>query len=572
MRSESSGLIALQVVVPLIALRQDLRHRCHAVGIRCREWSSRSPPDDARVVLVTPESARSDDFVRFINRIRGQGRLDRIVIDECHVVLNPQRDFRPRLRELGELNHAAVPVVMLTATLPPSDEAEFHARMWMQGGECEMFRSATTRKNIRYRTYQVRERTSRAQEEELMGVINTIRGRLTGEEKMVVYSSRVDDCEALAQQIGCEAYFHDAQDKKGAFQRFARDSGVNIIVATSAFGMGIDVPHIRCVIHMNEARTLFDYSQESGRAGRDGLTSVAMMIRGRMKGSSPVEGLDPTQRALVERYMNAACQRVVLDAYLDGRQDRQGCEEGEDRCEGCEQRVSRDEEEETRVEESEKEVEVRVEEVEEEEFPIESDIGEAMVAASPVRMAVGRSIVARHQDGAREAQGKIGRLRYALDGMRGRCAYCYITRPRQGSEHAMYFCQEEGCQAIKERCREWKEGIRRRKELAPYGGCHICFMPQAWCNRWREKSGAGKAGMFEWVKEEKQCDHQDVVMETLAVLHGLEPGFAQQMQERMPKGIGWEEVTGYLGERVRWGEVDMFRMVVELSEGLEIEG
>ena len=99
------------------------------MGIDCREWNRRSPPDDARMVLVTPEFARSENFIRFMNRIRGQERLDRIVIDECHVVLNDQRDFRPRLQKLGELNRAQVPMVILTATLPPIKEQRFMKRM-----------------------------------------------------------------------------------------------------------------------------------------------------------------------------------------------------------------------------------------------------------------------------------------------------------------------------------------------------------------------------------------------------------------------------------------------------------
>ena len=61
--------------------------------------------------------------------------MDRIVINECHVVLNEQEDFRPRLQELGELNRAQVPIVMLTATLPPADEDRFIKRIWMQSGD-----------------------------------------------------------------------------------------------------------------------------------------------------------------------------------------------------------------------------------------------------------------------------------------------------------------------------------------------------------------------------------------------------------------------------------------------------
>ena len=76
------------VVVPLIALRADMHRRCTQLGISCVEWESRRPPDEASIVLVTPESALSQAFITFINRLRIVYRLDRIIINECHIILN----------------------------------------------------------------------------------------------------------------------------------------------------------------------------------------------------------------------------------------------------------------------------------------------------------------------------------------------------------------------------------------------------------------------------------------------------------------------------------------------------
>jgi superfamily II DNA helicase RecQ len=76
------------VVVPLIALRGDMKQRCIKLGISCVEWESRRPPDAAAVVLVTPESAVGEAFATFLNRLQATRQLDQIVIDECHIVLN----------------------------------------------------------------------------------------------------------------------------------------------------------------------------------------------------------------------------------------------------------------------------------------------------------------------------------------------------------------------------------------------------------------------------------------------------------------------------------------------------
>jgi superfamily II DNA helicase RecQ len=91
------------VVVPLLALRGDLRQRCAQAGISCVEWEGRTPADGCSIVLVTPESVFTQDFQNFLNRQIISQRLDRVVIDECHIVLNERSDFRPTMQRLGEL-------------------------------------------------------------------------------------------------------------------------------------------------------------------------------------------------------------------------------------------------------------------------------------------------------------------------------------------------------------------------------------------------------------------------------------------------------------------------------------
>ncbi|TKA22027.1 hypothetical protein B0A49_14051, partial [Cryomyces minteri] len=126
-----------------------------------------------------------------------------------------------------------------------------------------------------------------------------------------------------------------------------REGRQRMIVATSALGMGVDIPDIRCIIHIDRPRTLLDYAQESGRAGRDGKRSEAMAIEDDDEKPPPDD--DRTEEArqfmekerqLVQRYVRGengigTCRRVVLDGYLDGRDDRVGCEDGEELCDIC---------------------------------------------------------------------------------------------------------------------------------------------------------------------------------------------------------------------------------------------
>jgi superfamily II DNA helicase RecQ len=108
------------------------------------------------VVFVTPESAVTKGFQLFVNRLQAQQQLDRIVVDECHTILDSERSFRPQLREVGSMiQESGVQAVFLTATLAPHDEDEFYYRMGLSPSRACMFRARTTRVNIRYRVVTV---------------------------------------------------------------------------------------------------------------------------------------------------------------------------------------------------------------------------------------------------------------------------------------------------------------------------------------------------------------------------------------------------------------------------------
>jgi DEAD/DEAH box helicase len=111
------------VIVPLISLRTDLVRRYRELSISCRVWSARQPADGARIMLMTPERAVSPAFARFINRLRTIRQLDRIVLDECHLVLD-SGSFRAAFERLHRFSRAEVPLLFLTATLPPCREGD----------------------------------------------------------------------------------------------------------------------------------------------------------------------------------------------------------------------------------------------------------------------------------------------------------------------------------------------------------------------------------------------------------------------------------------------------------------
>jgi RecQ family ATP-dependent DNA helicase len=144
------------VVVPLVSLLGDMMVRCEQLGIPCAEWRTDQVPGHASIVFVTPELALTKRFLDYIEALRVTARLDRVVVDECHTILEGTPAFRPKLRELGRLALVGVQMVYLTATLPPRREAELFTLTNTRPEDVEMIRMRTTRRNIAYSVVSVR--------------------------------------------------------------------------------------------------------------------------------------------------------------------------------------------------------------------------------------------------------------------------------------------------------------------------------------------------------------------------------------------------------------------------------
>lgn len=146
----------------------------------------------------------------------------------------------------------------------------------------------------------------------------------------------------LAERLNCPGCHHHAKQKKVKLKSF-QDGDERVMVATSALGLGIDIPDIRAVIHADEPRSLLDYAQESDRADRDGLSSETTVVckeagrDARAIRDGRVKDLRWMTRFLKgdAGVARASCRRRVLDEYLDGRKNRRGCEEGEEPCDVC---------------------------------------------------------------------------------------------------------------------------------------------------------------------------------------------------------------------------------------------
>ncbi|KAK5685703.1 hypothetical protein LTR17_027000, partial [Elasticomyces elasticus] len=324
------------VVVPLTALRKDMRERCDEVGIVCREWDGKRLAYNAQIVLVTPESAVTKAFSRFITEKQQMHQLERIVIDECHTVLEVTDTFRPQVRQLCEMVEKETQLVFLTATLPPTAEDDFFAAMAVDRVEVDIVRDVTTRGNI---AYSVVAYEKKEQEEAVRRLVEVKKEQYPLPQQVVVYYRTREQTESLAHVLGCR-YYHGKMtvEQKGVVMEELKSGSGHVFTSTNALGLGIDVPPTRAVIHVVARERMTQYVQESGRAGRDGLASEAIVMQafrvgreGRQR-RDVVRGVEKTMEVYLE---GLQCRRVVIDRCMDGREDRVGCEEGEQMCDVC---------------------------------------------------------------------------------------------------------------------------------------------------------------------------------------------------------------------------------------------
>lgn len=120
----------LVVVVPLVALRRDLKVRCNQLGLSAAKWTSDQAVLQTSLLLVTPEAALTQAFTRYLTCQRAQHRLNCTFIDGCHILLEVRDEFRSKVLSISELQKFGVPIVCMTATLAVHDKEAFHRLMW----------------------------------------------------------------------------------------------------------------------------------------------------------------------------------------------------------------------------------------------------------------------------------------------------------------------------------------------------------------------------------------------------------------------------------------------------------
>ncbi|WP_422849704.1 DNA helicase RecQ [Acidovorax sp. M14] len=326
------------VVSPLIALMHDQVGALHEAGVSAAFLNStlsydetqdvelRLQTGDITLLYAAPERLNTPRFLGLLDSLYHGGHLSLFAIDEAHCVSQWGHDFRPEYRALTLLHerYAGVPRIALTATADALTRADIVERLQLEGAQ--HFVSSFDRPNIRYRIEEKKEPLA-----QLLRFIE----REHPEDAGVVYCQsrkRVEEMSAALVDAGLKSLpYHaglPAEVRQQNQDRFLREEGI-VMVATIAFGMGIDKPDVRFVAHVDMPKNIEGYYQETGRAGRDGLNADAWMAYGlqdvvnqrRMIDESPAsEEFKQVMRGKLDALLALAeatdCRRVRLLGYF----------------------------------------------------------------------------------------------------------------------------------------------------------------------------------------------------------------------------------------------------------------
>ncbi len=435
-----SGAGTVVVVVPFRALVDDLVHRCVARSIDAVEWSQGISHPHA-MIIVSADVAILDGFMMFVSQLHRDGLLRHIFIDECHVSFTDV-DYREALRTMSRIRDIAVPITLLTATLPPILEWDLRRAMLVM--DATLLRNPTYRSNISYRIVQCKPGKTVTVALQLCQEASALMPR---SRKGIVYCRSRAKCKSLASLLSCSFYFAESESNTEALRTWLEGDN-QWITATGSLGTGVNLGNVDIVVHVDRPYGLIDYIQQSGRGGRSGRKSIAYVVIDPFSVDMEARKLDNTlnevrnidERALQDYLTIERCRRVGIGEYADGAgvtcQSIDGIQ-----CDFCRKQ-----------------------------------------AAKAMEVAKARQELAAHRSRLVEEATEQERLEAMLDVLSDICIYCLQAGEDEWESHRYVNCLkcigEDGNESYVD-FQAW----RRQLRFSAYSHCYWCGLPQTICHR-----------------------------------------------------------------------------------------
>ncbi|KAG8730671.1 hypothetical protein FRC10_002424, partial [Ceratobasidium sp. 414] len=320
------------VITPLRALMLDQTKSLEERGVEVSGWNGdelATPPDG--VVVTSLEVAASDRFPRWLARLHAEGRLNRVVVDEVHLLLL-SKTYRKAASGLTGLVLHGVPVVGLSATVPPTSEREI--RRLLGDPTWRVIREPTQRRNLQLRIAQFKD--SKTADKSLQAHVERYRSELESGEGLLVQCRTYADVAHVGKLLGAPEYRRDMSEaERDGNAKDWLEGRAAVIVGTSGMGTGVHHRACRAVLHYKLPYGTVDYAQETGRAGRDGRPALCIIFAPRPTPGAPDVDTGGWEE-LKEMAEGTECMRLHMSRHLDGEGLETTCAElGGALCSRC---------------------------------------------------------------------------------------------------------------------------------------------------------------------------------------------------------------------------------------------
>ncbi|XP_019307720.2 ATP-dependent DNA helicase Q1 [Panthera pardus] len=343
------------VICPLISLMEDQLMVLKQLGISATMLNASSPKEHVKwvhaemvnknsklkLIYVTPEKiAKSKMFMSRLEKAYEARRFTRIAVDEVHCCSHWGHDFRPDYKALGILKRQFPNTALIGLTATATSHVLKDAQKILCVEKCFTFTASFNRPNL---YYEIRQKPSNT-EDFIEDIVKLINGRYKGQSGIIYCFSQKDSEQVTVslQKLGIQAGAYHAnmepEDKTEVHRRWSANE-IQVVVATVAFGMGIDKPDVRFVIHHSMSKSIENYYQESGRAGRDDMKADCILYYGfgdifRISSMVVMENVGQQKLYEMVSYCQniSKCRRVLIAQHFDEVWNSEACNRMCDNC------------------------------------------------------------------------------------------------------------------------------------------------------------------------------------------------------------------------------------------------